>query len=57
MARRVFDYVLLGQYPSPEDMEAVRKGVAAAPIGQPRRVQDMLIALPKGSAPQEPSKK
>ena len=57
MARRVFDYVLLGQYPSPEDMEAVRKGLAAAPIGQPRRVQDMLIALPQGSTPQESSKK
>ena len=40
-----------------EGLEAVRKGLAAAPIGQPRRVQDMLIALPQGSTPQEPSKK
>ena len=57
IARRVFDYVLLGQYPSEEDMEAVRKGTAAAPIGQPRRVEDMLIALPQGSTAQEPLKK
>lgn len=44
-ARRVFDYVLLGQYPSEEDMAAVRKGVAAAPIGTPRSVADMRAAL------------
>ncbi|MFZ3126490.1 MAG: penicillin-binding protein 2, partial [Rhodoferax sp.] len=30
IARRVFDYWLLGQYPNAEDMAAVRKGVAAA---------------------------
>jgi penicillin-binding protein 2 len=35
IARRVFDYWLLGQYPNDEDMAAVRKGVAAAPIGKP----------------------
>ena len=35
IARRVFDYWLLGQYPNPEDMAAVRKGLAAAPIGKP----------------------
>ena len=42
IARRVFDYVLLGQYPSEEDMVAVRKGLASAPIGTPRRALDML---------------
>lgn len=57
IARRVFDYVLLGQYPSEEDMAAVRKGVATAPIGKPRQVKDMLVALPQGSVPQEPAKK
>ena len=31
IARRVFDYVLLGQYPSEEDMAAVRKGLATSP--------------------------
>ena len=41
MARRVFDYWLMGQYPSEEDMAGVQKGIAAAPIGKPRRVADM----------------
>ena len=43
IARRVFDYLLLGQYPSAEDIAAVRKGVATAPIGTPRRVADIQI--------------
>ena len=42
-ARRVFDYLLLGQYPSAEDIAAVRKGLATAPIGTPRRVADIQI--------------
>jgi penicillin-binding protein 2 len=37
IARRVFDYWLLGEYPSEEDMAAVRKGQASAPLGKPRR--------------------
>lgn len=36
IARRVFDYWLLDQYPSEEDLVAVRKGLAANPIGKPR---------------------
>ncbi len=36
IARRVFDYWLLNQYPNDDDMAAVRKGQAAAPIGKPR---------------------
>jgi penicillin-binding protein 2 len=36
IARRVFDYWLLGQHPNEEDMAAVRRGQAAAPIGRPR---------------------
>ena len=43
IARRVFDYLLLGQYPSAEDMAAVRKGIATAPIGTPRRVADIQL--------------
>ena len=43
IARRVFDYALLGQYPSEEDMAAVKKGTAAAPIGKPRRASDMAL--------------
>jgi penicillin-binding protein 2 len=38
IARRVFDFVLLGQYPSEEDIEAVQKGQATRPIGKPRAV-------------------
>ena len=37
IARRVFDYWLLGQYPSEEDMAAVRIGQASAPIGNAAR--------------------
>lgn len=36
IARRVFDYWLMGQYPSSEDLAAVSKGLATAPIGKPR---------------------
>ncbi|TWO69796.1 penicillin-binding protein 2 [Caenimonas sedimenti] len=36
IARRIFDYWLMNQYPSEEDMAAVRLGQAAAPIGKPR---------------------
>ena len=36
IARRVFDYLLLGQYPSEEDIAATQQGLTAAPIGQPR---------------------
>ena len=47
IARRVFDYTLLGQYPSEEDMAAVQKGLAGAPIGKPRQANDVaeLLAL------------
>lgn len=43
LARRVFDYWLLGRYPSVDDMAAVRKGQAGVPIGQPRRVADIAL--------------
>jgi penicillin-binding protein 2 len=41
IARRVFDYWLLGQYPSEEDMAATQKGQTAAPIGKPRTKQEV----------------
>ncbi len=41
IARRVFDYVLLGQYPNEEDLAAVQKGQAAAPIGKPREASQV----------------
>jgi len=36
IARRAFDYYLLGLYPSEEDLAAVRVGQATTPIGQAR---------------------
>ena len=38
IARRVFDFVIMGQYPAQEDIEAVQKGQATRPIGKPRPV-------------------
>jgi len=54
IARRVFDYALMGLYPSEEDMLAVQKGQAAAPIGKPRMAADMagLLASGNGAASQ-----
>ncbi|CAN7225790.1 penicillin-binding protein 2 [Acidovorax sp. LjRoot118] len=46
IARRVFDYWLQGEYPNDEDLAAVRKGIAAAPIGKPRAVADVVISPP-----------
>ena len=46
LARRAFDYVLLGQYPSEVDMAAVKLGQAGAPIGKPRNAADMTNLLP-----------
>ena len=51
IARRVFDYMLMGQYPNDEDMAAVQKGQAAAPIGKPRSLADMTALLPGGNGP------
>lgn len=41
IARRVFDYLLLDQYPSAQDLAAVRVGQASAPIGTPRKASEM----------------
>jgi penicillin-binding protein 2 len=41
IARRVFDYWLLQQYPNDDDLAAVKKGQGAAPAGTPRSVADM----------------
>jgi penicillin-binding protein 2 len=41
IARRVFDYLLLGQWPSEEDMLATREGRSVAPMGTPRRADDV----------------
>ena len=44
IARRVFDYLLAGQWPSEEDIVATREGRSAAPLGTPRRAADMPLA-------------
>lgn len=49
IARRVFDFVILGQYPSEEDIAAVQNGQATRPIGKPRDVASVLWA-PKTTA-------
>jgi penicillin-binding protein 2 len=41
IARRVFDYALLGQYPNAEDMALTQRGKAAAPVGTPLRAADV----------------
>ncbi len=41
IARRVFDYWLMGQYPSEEDMAAVQKAQATAPLGKARVASEM----------------
>ena len=48
IARRVFDFVIMGQYPSQEDIEAVQKGQATRPIGKPRLVAN--VAWPPKSS-------
>jgi penicillin-binding protein 2 len=52
IARRVFDYALLGVVPSEADMAATREGKSVAPTGQPR---DASAILPAIGAPSEPS--
>ncbi len=49
IARRVFDFLLLGHYPSEEDIALTRKGQSAAPVGSPRRIID--VPLPGQAAP------
>ena len=46
IARRVFDYWLMGEYPSEEDITAVQKGQASAPIGKPRKASEVPLVAP-----------
>ncbi len=46
IARRVLDYLLMDQYPSEEDIAAVRVGKAGSPLGVPRKASAM--PLPRG---------
>ncbi|MBP9904856.1 MAG: penicillin-binding protein 2 [Rhodoferax sp.] len=51
IARRVFDYWLLGLHPTEEDMNAVSKGQATAPIGKPRLAAEMAWPSSRASEP------
>ncbi|HMT63332.1 MAG TPA: penicillin-binding protein 2, partial [Ottowia sp.] len=42
LVRRVMDYWLAGVYPSEADIAALQRGQASAPLGAPRRVQDVV---------------
>ncbi|MGI9133454.1 MAG: penicillin-binding protein 2 [Rhodoferax sp.] len=62
IARRVFDYWLLGQYPNDDDLAAVSKGLATAPTGKPRQVSEVPwprapsdLATPVGAAAAAPT--
>lgn len=46
IARRVLDYLLMDQYPSEEDIAAVRIGKASSPLGASRKASQM--PLPRG---------
>ncbi len=50
IARRVFDYLLLGQYPSAQDVALTRQGRSAAPAGTPRRATDVPLPGQAGGA-------
>ena len=52
IARRVFDYLLLGQYPNDEDMALTQMGKSGPPVGKPRAAAD--VPLPcQAAAPAE----
>jgi penicillin-binding protein 2 len=48
IARRVFDYLLAGVYPSEEDIALTQQGKTYAPVGTPRRAAD--VPLPGQAA-------
>jgi penicillin-binding protein 2 len=58
----VFDFLLMGLYPSEEDIEAVQKGLATRPIGKPRPVASMpwppkVVVVPEETAPDSSSER
>jgi penicillin-binding protein 2 len=55
IARRAFDYWLLGLYPSEEDIAAVKLGKATTPIGKQRPVAEVPWTLPGAIAPAAPA--
>jgi penicillin-binding protein 2 len=53
IARRVFDFVLMGQYPSQEDIEAVQKGQATRPIGKQRAIASVPWPPKRSDTPEQ----
>ncbi len=51
IARRVFDYWLMNQYPSEADMAAVRIGRAGPPMGKPRVASEVVWPVAGAAAP------
>jgi len=43
IARRVFDYWLLGQYPNADDIAATQKGLTSRPVGIPRHKDEVAL--------------
>jgi penicillin-binding protein 2 len=52
MARRVFDYLLLGLVPSAEDMALTQQGKSGAPVGKQRPAAEWALPSLAGAAPQ-----
>jgi penicillin-binding protein 2 len=50
IARRVFDYVLTGQYPSVDDIAATQKGQSVAPIGTARPIDSVPLPVVSSSS-------
>lgn len=48
IARRVFDYWLMNQYPNEQDLALVREGKAANPVGAPRLASEAAWPPPMG---------
>ena len=57
IARRVFDYLLAGQWPNEDDILATQIGKSMAPMGLPRRASEVSLAdlgLPSPPSPPSP---
>jgi penicillin-binding protein 2 len=55
IARRAFDYWLLGQYPNAQDLELVRNGQATAPVGKPLVAAELPWPIAPASAASAPA--
>jgi penicillin-binding protein 2 len=53
ITRRIFDYWLLNQYPSLEDMASLQSGKGGAPLGKPRMAIDVPLVPTAQSAAEE----